>query len=70
MADTHQQHWLTNSLGLKLFRTSREGSFFERETMERRVVVICAVVGVLGLLSVILGFVAEATKIKVSQKNI
>lgn len=36
--------------------------------MERRVVVICAVVGVLGLLSVILGFVAEATKIKVSKK--
>ncbi|KAL4595845.1 hypothetical protein ACB092_12G121300 [Castanea dentata] len=35
--------------------------------MERRVVVICAVVGILGLLSVILGFVAEATKIKISQ---
>jgi len=31
------------------------------------VVVICAVVGVLGLSSVILGFVAEATKIKMSQ---
>nr|POF20466.1 hypothetical protein CFP56_63883 [Quercus suber] len=35
--------------------------------MERRVVVICAVVGILGLSSVILGFVAEATKIKMSQ---
>ncbi|KAM4069575.1 hypothetical protein ACB094_12G099800 [Castanea mollissima] len=35
--------------------------------MERRVVVICAVIGVLGLSSVILGFVAEATRIKVSQ---
>ncbi|XP_030933270.1 protein MODIFYING WALL LIGNIN-1-like [Quercus lobata] len=35
--------------------------------MERRVVVICAIVGVLGLSSVILGFVAEATKIKSSQ---
>lgn len=30
-------------------------------------VVICAVVGILGLSSVILGFVAEATKIKMSQ---
>ncbi|KAM3730627.1 hypothetical protein ACB098_12G101000 [Castanea mollissima] len=35
--------------------------------MERRVVVICAVIGVFGLSSVILGFVAEATRIKVSQ---
>ncbi|KAK7818802.1 protein VASCULATURE COMPLEXITY AND CONNECTIVITY [Quercus suber] len=35
--------------------------------MERTVVVICAVVGVLGFSSVILGFVAEATKIKLSQ---
>ena len=31
VADTHQQHWLTNSLRLKLFRTSREESLFLRE---------------------------------------
>ncbi|XP_075650794.1 protein VASCULATURE COMPLEXITY AND CONNECTIVITY-like [Castanea sativa] len=35
--------------------------------MELRVVVICAVIGVLGLSSVIMGFVAERTRIKVSQ---
>ncbi|KAF3950212.1 hypothetical protein CMV_024001 [Castanea mollissima] len=35
--------------------------------MELRVVVICAVIGVLGLSSVIMGFVAERTRIKDSQ---
>lgn len=33
--------------------------------MERKVVVVCAVVGFLGLLSAALSFAAEATRIKV-----
>ena len=41
----------------------------KRETMEPKVVVISVVAGFLGLLAVILGFVAEVTRIKVS-KNI
>lgn len=36
--------------------------------MERKVVIMCAVIGFLGLLSVILGFAAEATRINV-RKN-
>lgn len=54
---------------LKTYRTFREESFSVREeTMEGRVLVVSIVVGFLGLLSVILGFVAEATRIKVKQK--
>lgn len=54
---------------LKTYRTFREESFPVREeTMEGRVLVVSIVVGFLGLLSVILGFVAEATRIKVKQK--
>lgn len=41
----------------------------KRETMESKVVVISVVAGFLGLLAVILGLVAEVTRIKVS-KNI
>lgn len=33
--------------------------------MERKVVVVCAVVGFLGVLSAALGFAAEATRVKV-----
>ena len=36
--------------------------------MEGKVVMMCAVIGFLGLLSVILGFAAESTRIKV-RKN-
>ncbi|XP_047328143.1 uncharacterized protein LOC124931665 [Impatiens glandulifera] len=35
--------------------------------MERKAIVICSVVGFLGLLSAVLGFAAEGTKIKASQ---
>ena len=35
--------------------------------MEGKVVMMCAVIGFLGLLSVILGFVAESTRIKVRE---
>ena len=34
--------------------------------MERKVVVVCAVVGFLGVLSAALGFAAEGTRVKVS----
>ena len=33
--------------------------------MERRVLMVCSVVGLLGILSAVTGFVAEATRIKV-----
>lgn len=33
--------------------------------MERKVLVVCSVVGLLGILSAVTGFVAEATRIKV-----
>jgi hypothetical protein len=36
------------------------------EEMERKVVVVCAVVGFLGVLSAALGFAAEGTRVKVS----
>ena len=39
-----------------------------RETMEGRVVIECAIIGFFGLLSVVLGFASEATRIKV-RKN-
>ncbi|ONK58904.1 uncharacterized protein A4U43_C08F920 [Asparagus officinalis] len=35
--------------------------------MERRVILVCAAVGFLGLLSAVLGFAAEATRIKASE---
>ncbi|XP_047341085.1 uncharacterized protein LOC124944782 [Impatiens glandulifera] len=35
--------------------------------MERKVIVVCSIVGFLGLLSAAMGFAAEATKIKASQ---
>ena len=44
------------------------GGWVERErAMERKVVVVCVAVGLLGLLSAALGFAAEGTRIKVSQ---
>lgn len=37
----------------------------ENTEMERRVMVVCTVVGFLGLVAVVLGFAAEAKRIKV-----
>ena len=42
----------------------------EREEMERKVVVVCAAVGLLGLLSAALGFAAEATRVKVKGQRL
>ena len=42
----------------------------KREMMERKVVVICSVVGFLGLLSAATGFGAEGTRIKVNKNAI
>ncbi|GJN29793.1 hypothetical protein PR202_gb18116 [Eleusine coracana subsp. coracana] len=36
--------------------------------MERKVVIVCAVVGFLGVLSAALGFAAEATRVKVRHR--
>jgi hypothetical protein len=47
-------------------RTGEGRLVVEEEEMERKVVVVCAVVGFLGVLSAALGFAAEGTRVKVS----